>query len=131
MKKKLFAALAAGTMLCGMLTAPVSAAETKYQTGDVNMNGVVDIEDAQLTLREYVMLVLTRHTEGVLTPEQRELALVIPQKYWEQEKYITDDNTSLLLCAQTILSYYTVGLADSSVRETDLSVWVEGLYQKT
>ena len=131
MKKKLFAVLAAGTMLCGMLTAPVSAAETKYQTGDVNMNGAVDIEDAQLTLREYVMLVLTRHTEGVLTPEQRELALVIPQKYWEQEKYITDDNTSLLLCAQTILSYYTVGLADSSVRETDLSVWVEGLYQKT
>jgi len=131
MKKKLFAALAAGTMLCGMLTAPVSAAETKYQMGDVNMNGAVDIEDAQLTLREYVMLVLTRHTEGVLTPEQRELALVIPQKYWEQEKYITDDNTSLLLCAQTILSYYTVGLADSSVRETDLSVWVEGLYQKT
>ncbi len=43
MKKKLFAAIAAGTMLCGMLTAPVSAAETNYQMGDVNMDGAVAI----------------------------------------------------------------------------------------
>ena len=73
MKKKLFAMLAAGTMLCGMLTAPVSAAETSYQMGDVNMDGAVDVADAQMTLQEYVMLVLCRRAEGSLTPEQRQV----------------------------------------------------------
>ena len=130
MKKKLFAALAAGTMLCGMLTAPVSAAETSYQMGDVNLDGVVDVADAQMTLQEYVMLVLSRRAEGSLTPEQRQLALVIPKEYRGLEKFITDDNSALLPCAQKILSYYTATLADSSMKENGISVWVEEMYRK-
>ena len=130
MKKKLFAAIAAGTMLCGMLTAPVSAAETSYQMGDVNMDGAVDTADAQMTLQEYVMLVLSRRAEGSLTPEQRQLALVIPKEYRGLEKFKTDDNNALLPCAQTILSYYTATLADSSLKETGISVWVEEMYRK-
>ena len=73
MKKKLFAAIAAGAMLCGMLTAPVSAAET-YQKGDVNMDGSVDVGDAQRILTEYVWFML-----GIgctFTPEQIELCSI-------------------------------------------------------
>lgn len=114
MNKKLFAALTASLMLCGMLTAPVSAAETDVKMGDVNLDGVVDVADAQLTLQEYVMLVLSHHAEGILTPEQRQLALIIPPEYREQE-YITDDNRSLLLCAQTILEYYCAHLVNPDI----------------
>ena len=39
MKKKVFAALCAGAMLCGMVSMPVSAWETKYTKGDINMDG--------------------------------------------------------------------------------------------
>ena len=73
MKKKLFAAIAAGAMLCGMLTAPVSAAET-YQKGDVNMDGIVDAKDAQLALEDYVELITGN--KGFLTEEQRNLGNV-------------------------------------------------------
>ena len=41
-----------------------------------------------------------------------------------------DDNSALLPCAQTILSYYTATLADSSLKETGISVWVEEMYRK-
>ena len=73
MKKKLFAAIAAGAMLCGMLTAPVSAAET-YQKGDVNMDGVVDVADAQLALLEYTFAIVG--VDYGLNSEQLELASI-------------------------------------------------------
>ena len=73
MKKKLFAAIAAGAMLCGMLTAPVSAAET-YQKGDVNMDGSVDTADAQRVLTEYIGFLLGNGC--TLTPEQIELCTI-------------------------------------------------------
>ena len=47
--KKMLAILAAAAMLCGMTT--VSAAET-YQKGDVNMDGKITVEDAQLVLED-------------------------------------------------------------------------------
>ena len=53
MKQKIFAALAASVMLCGVLTAPVSA-DSAYKKGDVNMDGVVDGFDAMLVLRDHV-----------------------------------------------------------------------------
>ena len=73
MKKKLFAAIAAGAMLCGMLTAPVSAAET-YQKGDVNMDGIVDSADAQLILTEYMFFWVGHGCS--LTSEQIELCTI-------------------------------------------------------
>ena len=73
MKKKLFAAIAAGAMLCGMLTAPVSAAET-YKKGDVNMDGIVDVQDAQRVLIAY--LEFLSGNGCTFTPEQIELCTI-------------------------------------------------------
>ena len=73
MKKKLFAAIAAGAMLCGMLTAPVSAAET-YQKGDVNMDGIVDVQDAQRVLIAYLEFLAGNGC--TFTPEQIELCSI-------------------------------------------------------
>ena len=96
MKKKLFAAIAAGVMLCGMLTAPVSAAET-YQKGDVNMDGVVDIADAQLVLQEYTFAIVG--VDYGLTSEQLELAS------------ITGSTTKLFNSEQAI----PIGVSDANV----------------
>lgn len=96
MKKKLFSAIAAGAMLCGMLTAPVSAAET-YQKGDVNMDGVVDIADAQLVLQEYTFAIVG--ADYGLTSEQLELAS------------ITGSTTKLFNSEQAI----PIGVSDANV----------------
>lgn len=53
MKKRFCAAIAAVMMLGTILAMPASAAET-YQKGDVNMDGKIDVEDAQLVLQAYV-----------------------------------------------------------------------------
>lgn len=103
MKKKLFAALAAGMMLCGMLTAPVSAAETKYQTGDVNMNGIIDIEDAQIVLAAYVDAYAGLSVR--LTPEQMELASITKIS---TESVKGDSYPFCVLDAQVILNYATM-----------------------
>lgn len=114
MKKKLFAAIAAGAMLCGMLTAPVSAAET-YQKGDINMDGIVDVKDVQLALEDYVELIVGN--KGFLTEEQRNLGNVngetqistirVSQKEYKLVVDIQD--------IQLILFYYTEHLTDESV----------------
>ena len=114
MKKKLFAAIAAGAMFCGMLTAPVSAAET-YKKGDVNMDGIVDVKDAQRVLEDYVELITGN--KGFLTEEQRNLGNVngetristirVSQK--EYELVVDLQDAFLLLC------YYTEHLTDESV----------------
>ncbi len=126
MKKKLLAAIAAGAMLCGMLTAPVSAAET-YQKGDVNMDGVVDIADAQLVLQEYCEIVVVQKNEGVLTEQQRGLATVFPRKYWKSFKFETE-NDAMMMSAQTILFYYVEGLINSEVKSKDVEVWADAFY---
>ncbi len=114
MKKKLFAAIAAGAMLCGMLTAPVSAAET-YQKGDVNMDGIVNVKDVQLALEDYVEVITGN--KGILTEEQRNLGNVngetqistirVSQKEYELVVDLQD--------AQLLLFYYTEHLTDESV----------------
>ena len=118
MKKKLLAAIAAGAMLCGMLTAPVSAAET-YQKGDVNMDGVVDVADAQLALVDYVEGLCGRRSE--LTDEQRNLGNVtekteiisMPVSQTEFELVIG------IIDAQLILRYYTEHLLDETLTMDD------------
>ena len=103
MKKKLFAALAAGTMLCGMLTAPVSAEETNYQMGDVNMDGAVDVADAQIVLEDYVKVIAGLRVR--MTPEQMKLASItnLPSVSWYGETY-----PFCVLDAQVILNYATM-----------------------
>ena len=113
MKKKLFAAIAAGAMLCGMLTAPVSAAET-YKKGDINMDGIVDSADAQLVLQEYTMVMVAKHDKGILSTEQYALAQVTPESL----------TANLLLNSYYILAYATECLADASVAEQDISDWI-------
>ena len=72
MKKKFFAALSAAVLLFGALTAP-AAAETKYRKGDVNRDGEVSVEDAQLALKDYVEYLLGLN-DHILDDEQQELA---------------------------------------------------------
>ena len=101
MKKKLYAAIPAGAMLCGMLTAPVSAAET-YQKGDVNMDGFVDVEDAQLVLQEFTWAMVG--IDYGLTYEQLELASIAGNttQIFDSEKVIPIG----LFDANVILLYY-------------------------
>ena len=104
MKKKLFAALTAGMMLCGMLTAPVSAAET-YPKGDVNMDGVVDVEDAQIVLVEYTQFIAGETDQTTFTPEQVELATITGnQAFTWSRKYQIPFSVN---DAQVILLYAT------------------------
>lgn len=118
MKKKLFAAITAGAMLCGMLTIPVSAAES-YQKGDVNMDGIVDVKDAQLALEDYVEGLCGRRSE--LTDEQRNLGnvtgktdiIIMPVSQTEFELVID------IIDAQLILRYYTEYLLDESLTMDD------------
>ncbi len=126
MKKRIFAALAASVMLCGVLTAP-AAAETTYKKGDVNMDGEIGPDDSQLVLKEYCTYVVAAIDKHVLSAEQLELANVtgvsreIPD-YPERHSDISVED------AQTILMYYTECLAKSSLKETDIMVWGKEKY---
>ena len=111
MKKKKFAALTASLMLCGMLTAPVSAAETELQMGDVNLDGVVDVSDAQLLLLDYASLMVGN--EGILTAEQREIGNVDGE-----ENPVTHSQTLSpvdVRDAQLVMSYYCIHLVKPDV----------------
>ena len=101
MKKKLFAALAAMMLLGTAMAAPVSAEET-YRKGDVNMDGEITAEDAQLVLWEYTAAMLGLGCS--LTEEQLELASI-------SGSTVKDYKTKKILpfsCydAQVILHYY-------------------------
>ena len=113
MKKKLFAAIAAGAMLCGMLTAPVSAAET-YQKGDVNMDGVVDIADAQLIQQEYTDFLCSNKYS--FTPEQLQLSSItgITTKGVHDGAEIPFSVAD----AQVVFSYATDVISELSVPDT-------------
>ena len=113
MKKKLFAAIAAGAMFCGMLTAPVSAAET-YKKGDVNMDGIVDVKDAQRVLEDYVELITGN--KGFLTEEQRNLGNVNGETRISTLPTIPSVELVVdIQDAQLLLFYYTEHLTDESV----------------
>ena len=125
MKKKVLAALCAGAMLCGMVSAPVSAWETKYSKGDVNMDGEIDGRDVTAALAEYTWTMLLG--EGhYLTEEQIELADIRPGERTKEfinraigETYEITSRIDLR-DAWLILAYYTYGMVDETVRDQDI-----------
>lgn len=124
MKKKIFAALAASVMLCGVLTAPASA-EAKYKKGDVNMDGEISSDDAILALTEYTYyLVSGKH--HYLTVEQIELADVDGKTETARSR---TSKVSLDDCI-CILQYYTDCIADAELKETDILVWIQSRHPK-
>jgi hypothetical protein len=96
--KKAFAALTAALMLGTAATAPVNAADTlkNHMLGDVDMDGVISLEDAVIALKEYTYVTLY-HEEHVLTGEQFALAKVCQNE--DAEIHMND--------AWGILVYYT------------------------
>ena len=119
MKKKLLAAIAAGAMLCGMLTAPVSAAET-YQKGDVNMDGIVDVADAQLVLVAYSDFIVGETDQTAFTPEQVELATITGNQAftWSRKYQIPFSIED----AQIILLFYLNQMSENTYADI-LSYW--------
>ena len=124
MKKKLLAAIAAGAMLCGMLTAPVSAAET-YQKGDVNMDGVVDVADAQLVVEAYVSYFSGKGC--ILTEAQIQLASITSRTTTD---VITNQTISINVSdAQVILRYATDRITQLPVPD-DIESYYEQVIKK-
>ena len=125
MKKKLLAAIAASALLCGVLSAPASAAG--YKKGDVNMDGEITVEDAQLALKDYTEY-LVAGNEHYLTDEQLELADINEKGEETTEKTGTRYSPVTAVDAQGILFYYTDGLADASVKERDIVDYLREKY---
>ena len=118
MKKKIFAALAASVMLCGVLTAP-AAAEAKYKKGVVNMDGEIDSADVILALIDYTeyFAAMKEHT---LTEEQLELADVdgLACACYDRTTRVTVDD------CMYILMYYAECVADAKLKDTDIVTWL-------
>ncbi|MBR3269100.1 MAG: hypothetical protein IKI58_10330 [Oscillospiraceae bacterium] len=117
--RKLFAFLSAGVLGCCALGGTAFAEETEpvdlsqYQMGDINMDGQVDLDDAQLALRTYVFMLAQKDVKECLgvTEEQIKLADVI--------SYSTEKNSYLDAAdAQVILEYYTDQLSEKSTADT-------------
>lgn len=108
--KKLSIGIITGVLLCGMLTAPVSAEEIIPQMGDVNLDGTVNIADAQLILRDYVEVMC--QLDGSLTKEQRALGNVdgLLTVGPDGIEFVSD-----LADAQWVLYYYCSHLVDPTV----------------
>lgn len=122
MKKRIFAALAASVMLCGVLAAP-AAAETTYKKGDVNMDGEIGPDDVQLALIDYTEYLVARKVH-TLTDEQIELADVdgLSCTYRGRTTRITVED------AHAILVYYTECVADAKLKDTDIQTWFAAKY---
>ena len=123
MKKKIFAALAASLMLCGVLTAP-AAAEAKYKKGDVNMDGEISSDDAILALRDYTEYLLA-YNPHILTEEQLELADVDGTSSSEIRGRTSKVS---VVDASYILQYYTACVADATLKDTDIVTWLQTRY---
>ncbi|MBR5362635.1 MAG: hypothetical protein IK134_04860 [Oscillospiraceae bacterium] len=108
--KKLSIGIITGVLLCGMLTAPVSAEEIIPQMGDVNLDGTVNIADAQLILRDYVEVMC--QLDGSLTKEQRALGNVDgkTEKFPDSIEFIASVSD-----AEFVLIYYCAHLVDPTV----------------
>ena len=117
MKKRIFAAIAASVLLCGVLSAPASA--SGYKKGDVNMDGEITVEDAQLALIEYTEYLVAgkKHT---LTDAQLELANVDEKSFTTSEKIGSRTSPVDVIDAWAILFYYTEGLANEAVKNRDI-----------
>jgi len=120
MKKKFFAAIASVMMLGTILAMPVSAAET-YQKGDVNMDGKVDLADAQIVQLEYLHY-FTGY-ECTFNEEQMKLATIVGHSTKHPKK--TESIPFSVADAQVILQYYTY---KDVLNTIDDSVTVEEFY---
>ena len=115
--KKLFAFLSAGVLCCCALGGTAFAEETEpvdlsqYQMGDINMDGVIDINDAQLALNVYKMMIAHADPvqEGMLTEEQLALGNVDGIESIINGKAAPVDRYD----AYFILRYYTETLSHS------------------
>ena len=127
--KKLLTTLTAAVMLGTLLTAPVSAEET-YKMGDVNMDGFIGADDAQLVLMDYLnYYIMLIPNSRRLTEEQVKLGNIDQRtdaedfqswdgtiRYHETEISGTD--------AQLILScYLETALVNPDAEQPDALTW--------
>ncbi|MBR5722882.1 MAG: dockerin type I repeat-containing protein [Oscillospiraceae bacterium] len=123
MRKQLFAALTAAVLFCGAWTVP-AAAKTKYRKGDVNRDGDVAVDDAQLALKEYVYYGVAGK-EHVLDEEQRQLADI------DGDGSFSHDGEPEVTAADAayILAFYTNWLANPAQRSTDIEEWIRARFR--
>jgi len=131
--KRVFAILSAAMLGCCALGGTAFAEETEpvdysqYQLGDINLDGEVDIEDAQLALQFYTDYYLAKKPLNVIlaslgiTEEQLVLGDIINESYTEEYSVTIED-------AFMILSYYIDTLCLKTEGDT-ISVYVRKLIQ--
>ncbi|MBQ6042232.1 MAG: hypothetical protein IJL32_15840 [Oscillospiraceae bacterium] len=130
MKKKVFAALCAGAMLCGMVSMPVSAWETKYTKGDINMDGKIDGKDIMAGLKEFTYY-YCGGMEHYLTEEQIERGDILPDSKTKMFVDCPEDNPREITTRITLIDvhllqkYYTYAMVDPELREKDIVEWVK------
>ena len=130
MKKKVLTARCAGVLFCGMVSAPVSAAETQYRKGDVNMNGEIDLRDCHAVLAEFTYYAVAR-LDHYLTDEQIELADILPDMFTEivtdAQTGTTQERVSRITSrdALMLLKYYTYAMVDEELKEKDVVDWIK------
>ena len=72
-----------------------ASAESSYLPGDVNMNGKVDTDDANMVLWEY-LYVGVMEMEGTFTAEQLEFGNVYHPNEWHQSLNAADSQCILV-----------------------------------
>ena len=128
--KKLLTALTAAVMLGTLLTAPVSAEETAYKMGDVNMDGFIGADDAQLVLVDFLWNMVFLPENRVLTEEQIALGNVDLRTFYYEgvdgdgnptsEEYVLS-----AMDAQLILFYYLEStVTNPDAEQLDVVTWV-------
>ena len=109
--KKLLAILSAAMLSCCALGGTAFAEETEpvdysqYQLGDVTMDGVVDVEDAQYALQIYADMMVGQDyiAKGWYTEEQIALGNVDGKTYVTKEGFLVSVDVEDV---QLILMYY-------------------------
>ena len=115
MKKKILAAVSAAVLLCGAMCVP-AAADTAYKKGDVNRDGEIAVDDAQLAMQDYVAYHVAKKAH-ILDDEQLTLADVTDPDGGQASQVTIED-------CMLILKYYTACVAEPELKGTDLVTWI-------
>ena len=110
--KKMIAVLSAAVLCCGALTAPVFAEEEpakEYMLGDVDEDGDVTVEDAQLVALSFCRALCMLPVE--LTDEQIERSHVLGREE-EGHVYLTDAQAILMYSVNRLAGYTHEELKD-------------------
>jgi len=110
--KKMIAVLSAAVLCCGALTAPVFAEEEpakEYMLGDVDEDGDVTVEDAQLVALSFCRALCMLPVE--LTDEQIERSHVLGREE-EGRVYLTDAQAILMYSVNRLAGYTHEELKD-------------------